>query len=210
MYVVCRASNTRVVSVHVSAMCLCRVGPASTCFWLAACHAHSWCRCLCHDMRDTRPHMHTHDPRLGCFTPRCKCGNDHAHAGWCLGAFWCRGRGTLVFAGPYCVWDQSPFNIANGGNLKQPQEFFTNPTSRALYKWVDCVGCMHLARCMSTLPIVCSRAIVCACVHVYMYVCVWWRGMWCNILGQTKAAVPGVTLCLEHVSVCVGILQRSE
>jgi hypothetical protein len=31
-------------------------------------------------------------------------------------------------------WDKNPFNVANGGFLKEPQEFFSNPQARKLFK----------------------------------------------------------------------------
>jgi hypothetical protein len=46
---------------------------------------------------------------------------------------------TLLHHGPFSQsvnpqWDQNPYNIANGGMLKNPAEFVTNPAARDLFK----------------------------------------------------------------------------
>ena len=41
---------------------------------------------------------------------------------------------SLRIKPPHATWAQCPYNAANGGPLSQPQEFFTNPAAKALFK----------------------------------------------------------------------------
>jgi hypothetical protein len=41
---------------------------------------------------------------------------------------------SLRIQPPYAMWAQSPYNAANGGPLRKPEEFFTNPVAKTLFK----------------------------------------------------------------------------
>lgn len=84
---------------------------------------------------------------------------------------------------PFCKWPSSLFNVKNGGNLNQPQDFFTNPQSKALYK---CVRCGH-DRWQLGVPLTAAGGLV-----------------WV----QAAAAIPCGEVWLGLVCICVGVLQR--
>lgn len=48
---------------------------------------------------------------------------------YCIDSF-----NSLRIKPPHAMWDRCPYNAANGGPCRQPEEFFTNPAARELFK----------------------------------------------------------------------------